>query len=304
MERENIRDYLNRLNGYARNAIIKPQEVVNDYLEGILRVPMKLLDTCRTNATLNISHRKKSRLMTLMLRKTKELSRVQTTMNVELLLTELSLEVISVHNKVEHLQVDLIKVVIDLLLVKVCNSVTIVLDEASQNLSMDHAPPVEVSIIRPTIASVDANCQCEAFNELAKIPRTKVDKNDISPELQKIVFGCLPTETGLDPIGQPQSAEQVIDADCIYAYIRKCNYPDEDNDYCMNTTGFEKERDISLGGDALYLETEVKITQDGDEYRWEKVAEPGAMVSVHAKMVKLLPGERIVGGRQNDLTNE
>ncbi|OWY92950.1 hypothetical protein PHMEG_00037823 [Phytophthora megakarya] len=31
--------------------------------------------------------------------------------------------------------------------------------------------------------------QCDAFNELAKILRTKVDKNDISPELQKIVFG-------------------------------------------------------------------------------------------------------------------
>ncbi|OWZ17344.1 hypothetical protein PHMEG_0008726 [Phytophthora megakarya] len=71
---------------------------------------------------------------------------------------ELSLEVISVHNKVEPLQVNLIKVAIDLLLVKVCDSVTTVVDEASQNLSMDHALSVEVSIIRPTIASVDANC--------------------------------------------------------------------------------------------------------------------------------------------------
>ncbi|OWZ05260.1 Eukaryotic/viral aspartic protease [Phytophthora megakarya] len=52
-------------------------------------------------------------------------------------------------------------------------------------------------------------------------------------------------------------------------------------------------RGISPGGGELELETEVKITQDGDEYRWEKVAETGLMVSVHAKMVKLLPGERM-----------
>ncbi|OWY99913.1 LOW QUALITY PROTEIN: hypothetical protein PHMEG_00029004 [Phytophthora megakarya] len=135
--------------------------------------------------------------------------------------------------------------------------------------------------------------QWEAFNELAKFLRTKVDKNDISPELQKFVFGCLPTETGLDLIRQPQSAERVIDADCIYAFISRCNYPGDDNDYCMNTTGFEKERGISLDGGELDLETEVKITQDGDEYRWENVAETGSMVSVHAKMVKLLPGERM-----------
>ncbi|OWZ17343.1 hypothetical protein PHMEG_0008725 [Phytophthora megakarya] len=61
----------------------------------------------------------------------------------------------------------------------------------------------------------------------------------------------------------------------------------------MNTTGFEKERGISLDGGELDLETEVKITQDGDEYRWEKVAETRSMVSVRAKMVKLLPGERV-----------
>ncbi|OWY98788.1 hypothetical protein PHMEG_00030361 [Phytophthora megakarya] len=222
------------------------------------------------------------------------MSRLRTTTNDEQPLTGLSLEAISVHNKVEHLQVDLIKVAIDLLLVKVRDSVTIVVDEASRNLSMDRVPPVEVSIIRPTIASVHDAGQCEAFNELAKILRAKVDKNDISPGTTEnclrwtFKLGCLP---GLDLIGQPQSAERVIDADCIYAFISKCNYPDEDNDYCMNTTGFEKERGISLGGGELDLETEAKITQDGDEYRWGKVAETGSMVSVHVKMVKLLPGE-------------
>ncbi|OWY93271.1 Eukaryotic/viral aspartic protease [Phytophthora megakarya] len=151
---------------------------------------------------------------------------------------------------------------------------------------------MEVSIIRLTIVSADANC-ANSLQRADQNPSDKVDKNDISPELQKIVFGRLPTETGLDLIGQPQSAERVIDADCIYAFISKCNYPDEDNDYCMNTTGFEKERGISLDGGELDLETEVKTTQDGDEYRWENVAETGSMVSVHAKMVKLLPGERM-----------
>ncbi|OWY95328.1 hypothetical protein PHMEG_00034697 [Phytophthora megakarya] len=85
--------------------------------------------------------------------------------------------------------------------------------------------------------------QCEAFNELAKILRTKVDKNDISLELQKIVF-----------------AERVIDADCIYAFISKCNYPDEDNDYS-------------------------NITQDGDEYHWgnERVIDADCSYKVISK---------------------
>ncbi|OWZ07733.1 LOW QUALITY PROTEIN: hypothetical protein PHMEG_00019840 [Phytophthora megakarya] len=215
--------------------------------------------------------------MTLMLRKLKALSRLRTTVKVKQQPMEPLLEAISVDNKVEHIQVYIIKAVIDLLLVKVCDSVTIVVDGVSRNLSMDHAPPVETyyCIRRCKLCQqMHDACQCEAFNELAKILRTKVDKNDISPELQKIVFGglgSLPTETGLDLIGQSQSAERVIDADCMYL---RCNYPVEDNEYCMNTTGFEKERGISLGGGELDLETEVKITQDGDEYRWEKVAWP------------------------------
>ncbi|OWY92784.1 hypothetical protein PHMEG_00038069, partial [Phytophthora megakarya] len=31
--------------------------------------------------------------------------------------------------------------------------------------------------------------KCEAFDELAKLLRTNVDKKNISPELQKLVFG-------------------------------------------------------------------------------------------------------------------
>ncbi|OWZ01829.1 hypothetical protein PHMEG_00026717 [Phytophthora megakarya] len=139
-----------------------------------------------------------------------------------------------------------------------------------------------------TIASVDANCASRCMTQA----KSGTPENCLRWAFK---LGCLPT--GLDLIGrqsaervidadyiyafirQPQSAELVIDADYIYAFICKCNYPDEDTDYGMNTTGFEKER--------------VKINQDGDEYGWEKVAETGSMVSVHTKMEKLLPGERM-----------
>ncbi|OWY93130.1 hypothetical protein PHMEG_00037589, partial [Phytophthora megakarya] len=50
--------------------------------------------------------------------------------------------------------------------------------------------------------------KCEAFDELAKILRTNVDKKNISPELQKLVF-----------------ADLVIDAECLYAFTGKCEWP-------------------------------------------------------------------------------
>ncbi|OWZ20231.1 Eukaryotic/viral aspartic protease [Phytophthora megakarya] len=172
-----------------------------------------------------------------MLQKVKELSLLRTTMNVELQLMELLLDVISVHNKVEHFQVDLIKAVIDLTLDKIYGSVIVEADRVSRKISMDHVLPGVVSIIQPLLLpamQILPAGPCEAFNELAKILRIIVNKSDISPELKK-----------LPP---PQSVERVIDADCIYAFISKCNYPDEGYEYCMNTTGLETERGISLGG--------------------------------------------------------
>ncbi|OWY98209.1 hypothetical protein PHMEG_00031077 [Phytophthora megakarya] len=72
--------------------------------------------------------------------------------------------------------------------------------------------------------------KCEAFDELAKILRTDVDKKNISLELQKLLFGGLPaTETGLVPTGQPQSADLVIDAECLYAFAGKCEWPEDNN---------------------------------------------------------------------------
>ncbi|OWY95615.1 Eukaryotic/viral aspartic protease [Phytophthora megakarya] len=100
--------------------------------------------------------------------------------------------------------------------------------------------------------------KCEAFDELAKLLRTNVDKKNISPELQKLVFGCPPTETGLVPTGQPQSAEPIIDAECIYAFVGKCEWPNEDKNYCMNMTGVLKERDASLKGNELCVEQDKK----------------------------------------------
>ncbi|OWY91393.1 hypothetical protein PHMEG_00040046 [Phytophthora megakarya] len=56
--------------------------------------------------------------------------------------------------------------------------------------------------------------KCEAFNELASLLRSKVDKNDLTPMLQS----SPPTETGLVPIGLPQLAEPAVDADYLFAF--------------------------------------------------------------------------------------
>ncbi|OWZ17441.1 hypothetical protein PHMEG_0008616 [Phytophthora megakarya] len=61
------------------------------------------------------------------------------------------LEGISVHNKVEHLQMNLTKVVIDLIY--------------AVHLFMSQALPLGVSVSRLTIASVDANCTSKSMTQ-------------------------------------------------------------------------------------------------------------------------------------------
>ncbi|KAG2886255.1 hypothetical protein PC114_g8538 [Phytophthora cactorum] len=60
--------------------------------------------------------------------------------------------------------------------------------------------------------------------------------------------GNPPTEAGLVPIGLPQLAAPAQEAECIYAFVGECKWPEtERNDY-VNATGYKKERGEYLGG--------------------------------------------------------
>ncbi|OWY97821.1 LOW QUALITY PROTEIN: hypothetical protein PHMEG_00031553, partial [Phytophthora megakarya] len=132
--------------------------------------------------------------------------------------------------------------------------------------------------------------KCEAFNELASLLRSKVDKNDLTPMLQSVVP---PTETGLVPIGLPQLAEPAVDADYLFAFAREVNRPEDREMGFVDTTEIVEGNDGSLG------ENEI-VEVDGREY-------DGYLTEVSAscwgpnetssrslgQTAKLLPGERL-----------
>ncbi|ETP20798.1 hypothetical protein F441_05568, partial [Phytophthora nicotianae CJ01A1] len=111
--------------------------------------------------------------------------------------------------------------------------------------------------------------KCEAFQELANLVKVKVDKTDLSPELQGLL------------------AELEVEAECIYAFVGKCEWPDHDGN-CdgnrVNSTDFEKKRGANLGGGELGDKESGLISsvmqRSGGERRL-------------AKTVRLLPGERL-----------
>ncbi|OWY91077.1 hypothetical protein PHMEG_00040499 [Phytophthora megakarya] len=86
--------------------------------------------------------------------------------------------------------------------------------------------------------------KCDAFNELASLLRSKVDKNDLTPMLQSVVP---PTETGLVPIGPPQLAEPAVDADCLFAFAGEVKWPEDREMGFMSTTEIVEGNDRSLG---------------------------------------------------------
>ncbi|OWZ16020.1 hypothetical protein PHMEG_00010240 [Phytophthora megakarya] len=61
--------------------------------------------------------------------------------------------------------------------------------------------------------------------------RTKVDKKDIAPELQPLLFGSPSTLTGLIQNGLPQLAEPAIEAEGVYAFVGECECPGELYDF-------------------------------------------------------------------------
>ncbi|OWZ10622.1 hypothetical protein PHMEG_00016502 [Phytophthora megakarya] len=129
----------------------------------------------------------------LILTKPRDWLQLQMTMNVEMLLTGHSHEVTSVRKAMDNSQVDLVKVDSDLQLNLDQGSTITAADAGSRDQVHDFV-------------------KCEAFDELTKILRTNVDKKNISPELQKLVF-----------------ADLVIDAECLSAFTGKCEWPEDNN---------------------------------------------------------------------------
>ncbi|OWZ11988.1 hypothetical protein PHMEG_00014912 [Phytophthora megakarya] len=204
-------------------------------------------------------------------------------MNVEMLLTGHSREVTSVHKAMNNSQVDFAKLDSDLQLNLDRGSTITAADAVSRDQVMvaacggqNHSTHYCFRRCR-LCQQVHDFGKCEAFDELAKILRTNVDKKNIGPELQKLVFDCPPTETGLVPTGQPQSADLVIDAERLYAFTGKCEWP-EDN----NNNNNEKEKNVEY-----YYKNVVN-----DDWL-VSICEASEAAPMHAKTVKLLPGERM-----------
>ncbi|OWY98003.1 LOW QUALITY PROTEIN: hypothetical protein PHMEG_00031341 [Phytophthora megakarya] len=129
------------------------------------------------------------------------------------------------------------------------------------------------------------------FNELASLLRSKVDKNDLTPMLQSVVYesfklGIPPTETGLVPIELPQLAEPAVDADYLGGKLARrprdkiCAEIVEGNDGSLieNEAG-----EVDAGEYDGYL-TEVSASSWGPNK-----TQPRSLV----RTARLLPGERL-----------
>ncbi|OWZ03063.1 LOW QUALITY PROTEIN: hypothetical protein PHMEG_00025270 [Phytophthora megakarya] len=175
--------------------------------------------------------------------------------------------VTSVHKTTDNSQVDLVKVDFDLRFNMVRGSMITVVDAFSRYQVMVHALHVVDRIIPRTCRlyqQVHDFDKCEALDELTKILGTNVDKKNISPEL-KLVFGCPPTETGLVPTGQPQSADLVIDGKCLYAFPGKWEWPEDNNNNDENEKNveFNGECGVCLDGSTLH-----EIKEDTTKTKW------------------------------------
>ncbi|OWZ02643.1 hypothetical protein PHMEG_00025759, partial [Phytophthora megakarya] len=212
-EKERIRGYLKRRNGYARSANIKFERSDREAKENVihfLETPDEYSNDYSNDDPIDIYEGD-------------EADQDECDSDCG---SRDEMQVISVHKTMDNSQVDLIKVDSDLQL----------------NLDRDS-----------TIAAADAQVhdfgKCEAFDELAKILRTNVDKKNVSPELQKLVFTDL-----------------VIDAECVYAFIGQCKWPEDSNN------NSENEKNVEFNGEL-------------------NICEANEAAPIHAKTVQSLPGE-------------
>ncbi|OWZ04706.1 hypothetical protein PHMEG_00023342 [Phytophthora megakarya] len=124
--------------------------------------------------------------------------------------------------------------------------------------------------------------KCEAFAELTTLLRSKIDKRDLTPELQS-----LPTnQTGLVSIGLPQLTEPAVDADYMFAFAGEVEWPDDRDNKQVNKKITEEE-------DSSRYESEDRTADDDDRpvatlMAW-CAAEPGCLNLA----ARLLPGGRL-----------
>ncbi|GMF36303.1 unnamed protein product [Phytophthora fragariaefolia] len=78
-------------------------------------------------------------------------------------------------------------------------------------------------------------------------------------------LGSPPIETGLVPIGLPQLAAPAIEAECIFAFVGKCEWPNDGDDISVNTTETEQERGTSLGGGERNRENGEEVKEEGPD---------------------------------------
>ncbi|OWY97133.1 hypothetical protein PHMEG_00032416, partial [Phytophthora megakarya] len=189
-EKEHIRDYLNRLNGYARSANIKFERSgreAKEHVKHILEIPDEYSNDYSNDDPSDFYEEARCKARILIPITTRDWLQLLTTMNVEMLLTGHLRGVTSVPKAMDNSQVDLVKVDFDLQLNLVRGSTITVVDAVFRDQVMVHALHVVDRIIPRTFVSDDVG-KCEAFDELAKILQTNVDKKNIIPELQKLVF--------------------------------------------------------------------------------------------------------------------
>ncbi|OWZ15824.1 hypothetical protein PHMEG_00010471 [Phytophthora megakarya] len=158
-------------------------------------------------------------------------------------------------------------------------------------------PVGHVAICRTRLTFVEDNASSAnkstnlVFQELTKLVRTKVDKKDIAPELQTLLFGSPSTLTGLVQNGLPQLAEPVIEAECAYAFVRECEWPVKSQVNCMISTENGLEGINTLGGEDIRRSTEDSLGMK-TEGIVSSVAQEAPRRRLN-KEVRLLPGGRM-----------
>ncbi|GMF38026.1 unnamed protein product [Phytophthora lilii] len=154
-------------------------------------------------------------------------------------------------------------------------------------------PPAADSLIPPTTAVSGENCANKCM--------TPADARS-SKKLQTWFAANPPTETGLVPIELPQLAEPAVEEECIYAFVGKCEWPEEDGNEIVKTTELLQERSGNFGaGDMKKYSDEGSSGDDTDNWdpgerrindsRTRILLDTGANVSVisecYAKILRL-----------------
>ncbi|OWZ04530.1 LOW QUALITY PROTEIN: hypothetical protein PHMEG_00023547 [Phytophthora megakarya] len=212
-------------------------------------ISMKLMKLIKMSVTVIVVQRTIFKVMILIPTKTRDWLQLLTTMNVEMLLTGHSREVTSVHKTMDNSRVDLVEVDFDL------------------RLNLNHSTHYCFQRCR-LCQQVHDFGKCKAFDELAKLLRTNVDKKNVSPELQKLVFDWVV------PTGLPQSADLVIDAECLYAFTGKCEWPEDNN------SNNENEKNVEFNGECVVCLDGGKLHEINEGTTTKKVVDDDWLVSI------------------------